>query len=149
MGKEANKTGQKLEDLVEGVIKEKDFAFVEKNKYKDSKSSSQKIYTKQLVVGETIYGTKRKCDFITYNPHTKREIVIECKWQDTPGSVDEKYPFLVLNIKKIGIDTIIILDGDGYKKKAMEWLKDQMGDCLIGVMGFSEFMVETRKKDLI
>jgi hypothetical protein len=28
-------------------------------------------------------------------------LIIECKWQESAGSVDEKYPFVVLNIKKM------------------------------------------------
>jgi hypothetical protein len=31
-----------------------------------------------------------------------------------------------LNIQKLDINTIIILDGEGYKKGAEIWLKDQV-----------------------
>ncbi len=147
MGKEANKSGIRLENWVETLIKDNHYHFVPANRYKASKELDQKIYSKQIVIGKTIYDTNRKCDFITYNPYTtKTEIVIECKWQDVGGSVDEKYPFLVLNIKKIGINTIIILDGDGYKKKAKEWLKEQVNGCLLEVMSLTEFAKYVKKK---
>lgn len=35
------------------------------------------------------------------------------------GSVDEKYPFAVHNIMKIGVPSIILIDGGGYKKTAL------------------------------
>jgi len=57
------------------------------------------------------------------------------------GSVDEKYPFTLFNIMKIGVPTIILLDGGGYKPAAMKWLKDQANPerALIGVYNMSEF----------
>lgn len=68
-------------------------------------------------------------------------LIIECKWQQSNGSVDEKYPFTVYNILKIGVPTIILLDGKGYKRQAMEWLKSQAhpSKALIGVYDMSEF----------
>lgn len=43
-------------------------------------------------------------------------LVIQCKWQASSGSVEEKYPFEVLNIQKDEYPTIIVLDGGGYSK---------------------------------
>jgi hypothetical protein len=39
------------------------------------------------------------------------------------------------------VPTIIILDGNGYKKTAMKWLKDQADPkrALIGVYNMAEF----------
>jgi hypothetical protein len=72
---------------------------------------------------------------------TPNGLIIECKWQQAAGSVDEKYPFTVFNIMKIAVPTIILLDGGGYKPAAMVWLKDQVGKdrALIGVYNMSEF----------
>lgn len=76
-------------------------------------------------------------------------LIIESKWQQSGGSVDEKYPYLVQNIKKQGIyDTIIIIDGDGYKKEALKWLNDQVGSNLIEVFSMSEFTSWVNKKKI-
>jgi SepF-like predicted cell division protein (DUF552 family) len=50
---------------------------------------------------------------------------IECKWQQTAGSVDEKLPYLYLNtIEAMPEDQImIIIDGAGWKKGAVDWLR--------------------------
>jgi hypothetical protein len=58
-----------------------------------------------------------------------------------PGSVDEKYPFVMLNIAKIGVPTIVLIDGDGYKKQAFDWLKNQISQerALVGVYTMKEF----------
>nr|WP_233417933.1 Dam family site-specific DNA-(adenine-N6)-methyltransferase [Rickettsia conorii] len=89
-------------------------------------------------------------DFILYHPERHPNcLVIESKWQQSGGSVDEKYTDLVLNIKKQGIyDTIIIIDGDGYKKEALKCFKDQVGSNLIEVFSMSEFTSWVNKKKI-
>ena len=47
--------------------------------------------------------------------------------QASSGSVEEKYPFEVLNIQLDGYPAIILLDGGGYTKGAEQWLKGQAG----------------------
>lgn len=55
----------------------------------------------------------------------------------------------MLNIKNKDIyDTIIIIDGDGYKKEALKWLKDQVGSNLIEVFSMSEFTSWVNKKKI-
>lgn len=68
----------------------------------------------------------RKVDFLVINrAKFPDDLIIECKWQQSKGSVDEKYPFLLYNIIKTGIPTVILLDGEGYSAAAKKWLTDQ------------------------
>ncbi|WP_238528438.1 PD-(D/E)XK nuclease superfamily protein [Rickettsia honei] len=91
-------------------------------------------------------------DFILYHPERYPNcLVIESKWQQSGGSVDEKYTYLVLNIKKQGIYDTIIIDGDGYKKEALKCFKDQVGSIgsnLIEVFSMSEFKFWVNKKKI-
>lgn len=66
---------------------------------------------------------------------------IECKWQDVGGSADEKYPYLVANIKKrFPCPAIIVVDGGGPKPGAIQWLKSQVdGVKLLHVFNLAEF----------
>ncbi len=74
----------------------------------------------------TIYKHSGHTEFLLvskkYNIHTR----IECKWQQSAGSVDEKLPYLYLNaIEQMPEEDIIILiDGKGWKPGAIQWLKD-------------------------
>ena len=90
------------------------------------------------------------CDFHLFHPEKHPDgLIIESKWQQSVGSVDEKYPYLVLNIKtKYPAKTIIILDGRGYKPKAKIWLRSQIGNNLIAVFDMSEFQVWANKGGL-
>lgn len=123
-GTKANKFGKNLEQFIRDKLHANDYEFVPANKFCSSMILSQPIYTQQFLVGKTIYDTPRKCDFIIYHPEKHPTcLVIESKWQQSKGSVDEKYPFLVENIKIHPYKTIVIIDGAGYKPKALEWLK--------------------------
>ena len=73
---------------------------------------------------ETIYGHNGNTEFLIKSDYYDLEIRIECKWQQSSGSVDEKFPYLYLNcIEKMPESTIIIIvDGGGAKEGAVEWL---------------------------
>lgn len=110
--------------------------------FDNRKSIGGKQYAKQVPCGTSIYETKRKCDIFILNQERFPDgLIIECKWQQSSGSVDEKYPFALFNIIKIGVPTIILLDGGGYKPAAMKWLKEQADPkrALIGVYNMAEF----------
>ena len=72
---------------------------------------------KQVKVGTTVYDSDRYCDFLVLNKDLFPDgLVIECKWQQSAGSVDEKYPFLVVNIMKTGVPTVVLIDGGGLQE---------------------------------
>lgn len=137
----ANKNGSELENFIESVLDRKGYQFIIPSKFIAlSKACEQPFYTKQFYIGQGIYDTPRKCDFIIYHPIKQQYfLVIECKWQQSGGSVDEKYPYLVENIKISKYKTIIVLDGNGYKPKALEWLKQQKSEKLLDVFNMMEF----------
>lgn len=144
-GAKAQKTGSLLEKFVEDALKEKgykEFWNFKATAFANRKAIGGKQYLKQLHIGPTIYETPRKCDFLIINREKwPDDLIVECKWQQSGGSVDEKYPLLVFNILKTGIPTIVLIDGEGYRAAALKWLKDQAHPkgALIGVMTMAEF----------
>lgn len=147
-GRKANKTGNLLENFVEQTLREKEykeFWNYKQTAFANRKAIGGKQYLKQLPVGTTIYETPRKCDFYIVNRELfPDDLIIECKWQQVGGSVDEKYPYLLFNILKTGIPTVILLDGGGYKPAAMDWLKTQVHPkgALIAVWNMTEFQTK-------
>ena len=88
----------------------------------------QPIYAEQCVVGRDIYGKNRRVDFLIYHPRKWPQcLAVQCKWQASRGTVDEKYPFEVLSIQQGDYPTIILLDGEGYTSGARQWLIGQAG----------------------
>ena len=61
-----------------------------------------------------------------------QRIRIECKWQQSAGSVDEKLPYLYLNTIEAmpEKDIMILIDGDGFKTGAKEWLRNAVKEKL-------------------
>lgn len=97
----------------------------------------------------TIYDTQGKTEFVIVDDF--RRIRVEAKYQAAKGSVDEKYPYMLLN----GIcqypekEIIFVVDGGGYKPGAREWLKNRIDENWldykakgkdIKLMNISEFM---------
>ncbi len=150
-GGQANKTGGVLELFIKRLLEDNGYTAFPNHKdqlFANRKSVGGKQYSTQVPCGTSIYESPRKCDFLIMNQEKFPEgLIIECKWQQSNGSVDEKYPFTVYNILKIGVPTIILLDGKGYKKTAMEWLKSQASPsrALIGVYNMSEFQALVNK----
>ena len=101
----------------------------------------QPIYACQCEIGLDIYSKRRRVDFILYHPEKWDDcLVLQCKWQASRGSVEEKYPFEVLSIQLNNFNTIIIIDGGGYSQGALQWLKSQAGkNKLLYVLNQGDF----------
>ena len=140
-GTVANENGLTLEDFIENSLVRKGYKLIDKNKFDAAQYLKQPIYSKQYLVGQSIYENDMFCDFILYHPEKYPVcLVIESKWQQSGGSVDEKFPYLVLNIKaQTPYKTVVILDGGGYKANAAKWLRNQVDDMLIHVFDMAEF----------
>jgi hypothetical protein len=141
-GTQANYTGNTLEQFVEHRLVKSGYAFVRPNQFVPAAYIRQPIYTRRFHAGTNIYGTSIFCDFAVYHP-TKWPncLIIEAKWQQVVGSVDEKYPYLVLNIQsQYAYQTILLLDGGGYKKGAEQWMRKQAGSGnLLHVFNMAQF----------
>ena len=132
------------------VLTEKGYQLVDKKHFNSARYLGQPIFTPQYPIGKGIYDTDIKCDFIIYHPEKHKNcLIIESKWQESGGSVDEKFPYLVANIKeKYPFATIIVLDGRGYKKGAEAWLRKQTDKKLIHVFNMSEFQKWSNSDEL-
>lgn len=146
-GSRANKTGGKLENTIESTLT--NYTKINKKQFLTVCLKAKiPIYSRQMYIGDSIYNTKLYCDFILYHPKKYPQcLVIESKWQQTSGSVDEKYPYLVANIIKLSYNTLIVIDGGGYKKGAEEWLHKQQNDKL-QVMNITEFLKWTNNDNI-
>ena len=140
-GGRANYTGNTLEDVIEHTLQRKGYGAIQKSKFQASLCLEQPIYTKQYPIAKSIYGTDLYCDFLLFHPDKHPDcMVIESKWQQSSGSVDEKFPYLVANIREqYPCATIIVLDGGGYKPGAEAWLRRQIDDHLVHVFNMMEF----------
>jgi hypothetical protein len=98
---------------------------------------------RQRTVGIGIYDTPIQADILIESaPGFPNGLIIESKWQGSGGSVDEKYPYLVENIRQCYPCPVIVLaDGDGARPGAIRWLKSQIdGTNLYAVFTLKELV---------
>lgn len=147
-GRKANKTGNLLECFVEHALQAKGHTEFWDHKgqlFENRRVVGGKQYAKQVYCGKTIYDTDRKVDFLVFNQALFPDgLIIECKWQQVSGSVDEKFPFLLFNIIKTAVPAVILIDGDGYRPAALKFLKDEVSktSALRGAWTMKEFQTK-------
>ena len=99
-GTQANYTGSILGNDILSRLNERGYTFIPPKRFTPARFLEQSIYSRKFHIGQSIYDTPQYCDFILYHPQKwANNLVIEVKWQQVGGSVDEKYPYLVLNIQ--------------------------------------------------
>jgi hypothetical protein len=153
----ANKSGSVLEGIVKGVLAPHGFDIVQN---RDLTRLPEGAQDELLIINApytTLYGSKGKTEFLLKSKKYNLEVRIECKWQQSAGSVDEKLPHLYLSaIDAMPENNVIILiDGDGFRDGALSWLRNAVNNRLyipddnkyknIMVMNATEFMTWANK----
>jgi hypothetical protein len=155
--KRTTASGKILEQTVETVCREKGFNIVNYHKWKKKPDKFGNELLLTNVPYETIYKHKGKTEFLLKSSRYHLEIRIECKWQQVNGSADEKLPYLYLNAIEAMPEKhiIVIIDGDGWKKGAIPWIKESAKkrkytafdntDKKIEILSLAEFMTWANK----
>jgi hypothetical protein len=101
-----------------------------------------RLFVAQYPIGPSIYGLLLNADFwVRGAPSFPSGLAIEVKWQQSTGSVDEKFPYLVHNIQECyPCPALVIADGGGQRPGALQWLRDQAQGNLLAVFSLAEFM---------
>jgi len=131
-GKSANITGNQLEIAVQTVLLNKGFEIEMYRKWEKKPKNYGKELLLKNVPFETIYGHHGNTEFLLLSEKHNLRIRIECKWQQSAGSVDEKLPYLYLNTIEAmpEKDIMILIDGDGFKAGAKTWLRNAVQEKL-------------------
>lgn len=61
-----------------------------------------------------LWGAKRRIDVVVKDPFSKKVLGIECKFQGSRGSAEEKIPATIDDIGFWPIPGIVVIDGDGF-----------------------------------
>lgn len=131
----ANYSGSTLEKTIIGTLVSKGFLLISYRDYENylKRHGEQKTVDKygtelllRNVPFQTIYNHPGNTEFLLQSERYNLEIRIEAKWQQSSGSVDEKFPYLYLNCLEAMPESeiMIIVDGGGAKAGAINWLRN-------------------------
>lgn len=77
---------------------------------------------RQFRVGRRVWGAVRVIDVVLRHPDTRETLGIECKYQGSTGSAEEKIPSTVLDIAAWPIAGIIVFAGEGFSANMRSYL---------------------------
>ena len=151
-GAQANRNGKVFENMMIPIFEAAGFVVLSERELKKKTDDELREMTRYIVRNAsymTIYNSEGKTEFVIVD--ASRRVRVEAKYQAAAGSVDEKYPYMLLNgiLKYPESEIIFVVDGGGYKPGAREWLRRQIeNDWLdfresgkdIKLMTIAEFM---------
>lgn len=77
---------------------------------------------RQVEVARRIWGAKRRIDLVLTEPATRKTLGLECKFQGTTGTAEEKLPATVQDIAAWPIPGLIVFSGEGFTENMKSFL---------------------------
>ena len=106
-----------------------------------------KVY-REVRVGKSIIGKNRCIDVFCVRESDSTAFAVECKFQDSPGTVDEKIPYALDDLEALPMAGCIAYAGKGFSEGVLHMLQaaPRAAYCL-PEPGQAESSPETRELD--
>jgi hypothetical protein len=103
---------------------------------------------REIRVGKTIIGKNRCVDVFCVSTNDNKAFAIECKYQDSLGTVDEKIPYALDDLRALPMAGCIAYAGRGFSEGVLHMLEASplAAYCLPG-SDQAESSAETRELD--
>ena len=110
-------------------------------------SRTLKVY-REIRVGKTIIGKNRCIDIFCVSEDSQKAFAIECKFQDSQGTVDEKIPYALDDLRALPMAGCIAYAGQGFSEGVLHMLaaSPHAAFCL-PTLGQMESSADTRELD--
>jgi hypothetical protein len=76
----------------------------------------------QYQCGRRIWGAVRMIDVVLTDPKSRRRLGVECKFQGTAGSAEEKIPAIIQDIAAWPIPGLVVFSGPGFSTNIKSFL---------------------------
>ncbi|HUJ59086.1 MAG TPA: PD-(D/E)XK nuclease superfamily protein [Kofleriaceae bacterium] len=77
----------------------------------------------EVSLGKTVIGKDRFIDVFVIRPDDRKAIAIECKYQDSVGTVDEKIPYALQDLEALWMPGCLVYAGKGWSRGVMHTLE--------------------------
>jgi len=76
----------------------------------------------QYKCGRRIWGAERYIDVVLTHPERRKRLGVECKYQGTSGSAEEKIPAIIQDIAAWPIEGLVVFSGAGFSTNIKSFL---------------------------
>lgn len=76
----------------------------------------------EVRVGHRIWGAQRRIDVVMTHPDTRLRLGLECKYQASTGTAEEKIPATIKDIQAWPIKGIVVISGPGFSSNMRGFL---------------------------
>jgi len=80
------------------------------------------VVYREVQMGKTIIGKNRHIDIFVLHAESRTALAIECKYQDTSGTVDEKIPYAIDDMQAMGVPVCLAYAGSGFSQGILHML---------------------------
>ena len=80
------------------------------------------VYT-EVSLGKTIIGKNRQIDVFVVRSSDQLALAIECKYQETHGTADEKIPYALADLAALWIPGVLVYAGTGWSRGVLHTLE--------------------------
>lgn len=84
-------------------------------------SRGLKVY-EEVALGTSIIGKQRRVDLFVTGPDD-RVLVVECKYQESMGTADEKIPYAIRDMEALRVSGVIVYAGQGFSAGVLHLLQ--------------------------
>lgn len=78
---------------------------------------------REVSLGKSIIGKNRKVDILAVETLTNKALGIECKYQETAGTADEKIPYTLDDLEAMHVPAFVCYAGDGFSRGVIHMLE--------------------------
>ncbi|MEB3295093.1 MAG: PD-(D/E)XK nuclease superfamily protein [Synechococcales bacterium] len=90
--------------------------------YRNFSDRGIKVY-REVNIGKSIIGKNRRIDMLLLSEDQQAAFAIECKYQDSAGTADEKIPYALNNMKALPMAGCIVYAGIGFSVGVLHMLQ--------------------------
>lgn len=103
-------TGNQYRDLIAGYI------------HHNYAAQGLDVYV-EISLGKTVIGKDRYIDVFVVRREDRKAVAIECKYQDSLGTVDEKIPYALQDLEALWVPGCLVYAGRGWSKGVLHSLE--------------------------
>lgn len=81
------------------------------------------VVYREVSLGKTVIGKDRQIDVFIVRPDDRKAIAVECKYQDSIGTVDEKIPYALRDLEALWVPGCLVYAGKGWSRGVLHSLE--------------------------